>query len=88
MCGNLRRHKFWCINDEQYIGTLLSWKLGDHVIYEYTDDLAMAPVARRGGVPAEMLNADLLMQIRGSKPDTLNLEHIHSHWGECHAVDK
>ncbi|KAK9917995.1 hypothetical protein WJX75_000371 [Coccomyxa subellipsoidea] len=83
-----QRLKFWCINDEQYIGTLLSWKLGDHVIYEYIDDLAMAPVARRGGVPAEMLNADLLMQIRGSKADTSNLEHIHSHWGECHAVDK
>ena len=87
-CAHMRRHKFWCISDEQYIGTLLSWKLGDEVIFEYTDDLAMAPVARREGVPAEILNADLLMQIRGAKQDTSNLEHIHSHWGECHAVDK
>jgi hypothetical protein len=33
------RHNTWCIPDEQYFGTLLSWKLAEDLQWGYTGDL-------------------------------------------------
>lgn len=85
---HLRRHKGFCISDEQYIGTLLSWKLGDRVEYEYCNDLAMALLAGAGGIPADEIDADMIIQIRGSTTNLTKLHRYEDHHGECHAVEK
>ncbi|BDA44694.1 probable glycosyltransferase BC10 [Coccomyxa sp. Obi] len=82
------RHQVWCISDEQYIGTLLSWKLGDRIEHEYCDDLAMALVANGVGIPVESIDVELLMQIRGSTANLSRIPWFQDHHGECHAVER
>ncbi|BDA44732.1 probable glycosyltransferase BC10 [Coccomyxa sp. Obi] len=82
------RHATWCIPDEQYFGTLLSWKLGEDLPYGYTDDLAMAPVSDGDGVQPEDIDTEMMIQIRGSTPDKSKLPKYHFHHGECKAVEK
>ncbi len=82
------RHSTWCIPDEQYFGTLLSWKLGEELPYGYTDDLAMAPVSDGDGVVPEDIDTEMMIQIRGSTPDKSKLPKYHFHNGECRAVEK
>ncbi len=82
------RHSIWCIPDEQYFGTLLSWKLGEDLAKGYTDDLAMAPVSVSDGVVPEDIDTDLMIQIRGSSPDKSKLPNYHSHHGKCKAIEK
>lgn len=89
VCLQLRRHNVWCISDEQYIGTLLGWKLGDRSENEFLNDDAMVKVAAGDGYPADAVSAELIMQIRTS---STNLSEYHGplveFQGECHAVEK
>lgn len=84
----MRRRRTWCIPDEQYFGTLLSWKLEDDLAWQYTNDLAMAPVHDGDGVPPDQINTELLIQIRGSTLDTSRVPQYHIRHGECHAVER
>lgn len=82
------RHKPWCVSDEQYIGTLLSWKLGDQVRFGYTDDMALALLKGGAGIPPEDIDVEFILQARGATANISRLYGFQDHLGECHAVER
>ena len=64
------RHGHYCIPDEQYFGTLLSYKLASH--QRFLSEVSSEPVLYRlkdgEGIGPEHINLEFLMEARGTVP--------------------
>lgn len=79
----------FCVSDEQYIGTLLSWKVGaDNMDGVVIKDSAMAMVAPALGVPVDDVDMELLIEVRGSRSNLTHVKEFHDKDGECHASER
>ena len=87
-CVHARSHGSFCISDEQYSGTALSYYLGDAIASEVTGHLAMAQATSGGGFEEDEVISELLIQLRGSRKNLTLLPHFEDHHGECHAVER
>lgn len=49
--------------------------------------MALALLAGSGGIPPEEIDAEFIMQARGSSANISKLHSFEDHLGECHAVE-
>lgn len=82
------RKRQLCVADESYFGTLLSSKLGGQLDGAFSEDMALAMLVAGEGVPAEDIDVDLLVQIRGRTMNTSRLPKYEDHKAECHARER
>jgi hypothetical protein len=83
------RHKVWCISDEQYFGTLLSYRLGEQEVqHAMVHDGAMAMLNSGAGFAATDIDETLLIEIRGSMSNRTRLPDYLDWHGECHSVER
>lgn len=89
LCPCNCRHTGWCVTDEQYIGTLLSWKVGedrldDHVII----DSAMAMVSSGEGFQPHEVDEVLMMEVRGTTSNLTRVPYFLDKHGDCRASER
>ena len=85
------RRGHFCISDEQYFGTALSYILttmgediGDHLM----GTVAVAMCTSGGGFDAEDVTEQLLVELRTGSDNSTMLPNLVNHYGDCHAHDR
>ena len=85
------RHGVFCVADEQYIGTALSYYLlseGVDLSKHATGELAVAMATSGGGFDQEEVTEEMLDEIRAGTDSPALLPNLHEHPGECHGHDR
>jgi hypothetical protein len=83
------RHASFCVSDEQYFGTLLSFSVGEEGLGSaVVFDMAVAMLTDGAGFNVSAVDDELMIEIRGSKSNRTRLPDYQDWHGECHAVER
>ena len=82
LCAARLRQGHDCVSDTQYIGTVLSTKLGKSFASSVTDDVALVTGQQRGAYQAADATVQTLMRLRGTTDQTPE------YGGICRAVER